>query len=284
MPARWRICTDCRKLPSDDLARSADRITPAKLPFDLDAGLLKKSFYELEEAFEGQQGLADLIERLAEKSAVFRDTLSARTEALSEEELETLVERMFTARRKIWQAFDAVGSAKVGAAMSDLLTGHGSLVQRMQRFEEAVPATGKAQRALRDVAAEVLHFTDPETYPLMTRWVWDQGTVSGAIREFIPGGDYLTDFPLGESPEMFEGVRVWMRDSLAELGVYRDLPYLMDVILAYQYSQYLRAMAEGFLRSDFGGQSDFTEQIRKLLGVETQRRFGGSRLKRDGLH
>ncbi|MGC8467993.1 MAG: hypothetical protein ACP5M3_07265, partial [Acidithiobacillus sp.] len=62
-------------MPSDDLARSAERITPTKLPFDLDAGLLKKSFYELEEAFEGQQGLADLIERLAEKSSIFRDTL-----------------------------------------------------------------------------------------------------------------------------------------------------------------------------------------------------------------
>jgi len=271
-------------LPSDSRPQSAERITPTKLPFDLDVGLLKKSFYELEEAFEGQQGLADLIKRLAEKSKIFRGILISRNAPLEEGELETLVERMFTARRKIWPAFEAVGAVRVGEAMSDLLKGHGSLVQRMQRFEEALPATGKAQRALRDVAAEILHFTDPEVYPLMTRWVWDQGTVSGAIREFIPGGDYLTDFPLGESPEMFEGVRVWMQESLAELGVYRDLPYLIDVILAYQYSQYLRAMAEGFLRSDFGGQSDFTEQIRKLLGVETQRRFGGSRLKRDGLH
>ena len=261
-----------------------ESVAPAKLPIDLDVGLLKKSFYELEEALEGQQGLSELIAMLEEKGKVFHTILSGIDQGVDEEQMSALVERMFTARRKLWPTLQELGPQAVGSAIQDLLTGHGDLSQRMHRFQEAIPAQGKAQRALRDMAAELLHFSDPEDYPLMTRWVWDQGTSSGAVREFVRGGDYITDFPLGESPEMFEGVREWMRQGLSELGVYRDLPYLIDVLLAYQYSQYLRAMAEGFLRSDFGGQSDFIEQIHKLLGVETRRRMGGSRIKGTDLH
>ncbi|PKY10643.1 hypothetical protein B1757_08685 [Acidithiobacillus marinus] len=264
--------------------RNEEHIVPATLPIELDKGLLNRSFYELEEAFEGQQGLADLVSSMAEKTASFRRLLLEEQQPLTETQMEHLVAQMFTARRKIWPLIAEQGTARVGELMRDLLTGHGDLVQRMTRFEEALPATGKVKRVIRDVAAEVLHFSDPERYPLMTRWVWDQGTTSGAIREFIRGGDYLTDFPFGESPEMFEGLRQWMRETLEELGVYRDVPYMVDIILAHQYSQYVRAMAEGFLRSDFGGQTDFTEQIRKLLGVEVQRRMGGSRIKRDDIH
>ncbi|MBU2760058.1 hypothetical protein [Acidithiobacillus sulfurivorans] len=264
--------------------RNEEHIVPATLPIELDKGLLNRSFYELEEAFEGQQGLADLVSSMAEKTASFRRLLLEEQQPLTETQMEHLVAQMFTARRKIWPLIKEQGAAKVGELMRDLLTGHGDLTQRMARFEEALPATGKVKRVIRDVAAEVLHFSDPERYPLMTRWVWDQGTTSGAIREFIRGGDYLTDFPFGESPEMFEGLRQWMRETLLELGVYRDVPYMVDIILSHQYSQYVRAMAEGFLRSDFGGQTDFTEQIRKLLGVEVQRRMGGSRLKRDDIH
>ncbi len=261
-----------------------ESVAPGKLPIELDHGLLKKSFYELEEALEGQQGLSDLIAMLEEKGQVFQSVLSGVDQGLDEEQMRRLVERMFTARRKLWTTLEELGPQLVGSAIADLLHGHGDLNQRMQRFQEAIPAQGKAQRALRDMAAELLHFSSPTVYPLMTRWVWDQGTSSGAVREFVRGGDYLSDFPFGESPEMFEGVREWMRQGLSELGVYRDLPYLIDVLLAYQYSQYLRAMAEGFLRSDFGGQSDFIEQIHKLLGVETQRRMGGSRIKGNDVH
>ena len=274
-----------RKLPADIYQdRNEEHIVPAILPIELDKGLLNRSFYELEEAFEGQQGLAELVTSLAEKTASFRRLLLEDQQPLTEVQMEHLVAQMFTARRKIWPLIQEQGPVKVGELMRELLVGHGDLTQRMARFDEALPATGKVKRVVRDMGAEVLHFSDPERYPLMTRWVWDQNTTSGAIREFIRGGDYLTDFPFGESPEMFEGLRQWMRDALLELGVYRDVPYMVDIILAHQYSQYVRAMAEGFLRSDFGGQTDFTEQIRKLLGVEVHRRMGGSRIKRDDIH
>ena len=271
-------------MPSEHFFRGDERIIPGKLPVDLDPGLLRKSFYELEEAFAGQQGLSDLASLLEEKAGIFREVLGRLGQPLTERELELLVERMFTARRKIWPAVIEAGAPAVTAAIQDLLAGYGDLRQRLQRFEEAIPASGKARRALRDVGAELLHFSDPARYPFMPRWVWHQETTSGAVREYVRGGDYLTEFPLGDAPEMFEGVRQWMRDVLEELGVYRNLPFIIDMLLAYQYSQYLRAMAEGFLRSDFGGQSDFTAQIRNLLGVETRRRLGGTRIRRDGLH
>lgn len=174
---------------------NAEHIVPASLPINLDKGLLKQSFYELEAAFEGQQGLAALVSSLAEKTASFRRLLLEDQQPLTDARMVHLVEQMFTARRKIWPVIEEQGAARVGEVMRDLLGGHGDLAQRMMRFEEALPATGKAKRVIRDMGAELLHFSDPERYPLMTRWVWDQSTNSGAVREFIRGGDYLTDFP-----------------------------------------------------------------------------------------
>ncbi|MHB1750788.1 MAG: hypothetical protein ACYCR3_11815, partial [Acidithiobacillus sp.] len=124
--------------------RNEEHIVPASLPIELDKGLLNRSFYEIEAAFEGQQGLADLVSSLTEKTASFRHLLLEDKQPLTDERMAHLVEQMFTARRKVWPVIEEQGPARVGEMMRDLLDGHGDLAQRMTRFEEALPATGKA--------------------------------------------------------------------------------------------------------------------------------------------
>ena len=42
---------------------------------------------------------------------------------------------------------------------------------------------------MRDLAAEVLHVTAPDRYPLMCRWVWDAKVKTGVLREiWLPRG------------------------------------------------------------------------------------------------
>lgn len=262
-----------------------ETITPAQLALPLDAGIFQRGFNALTQMLEAQGGIEAYLEQLRAKAALFQSLLSReQVRSLDASALHQLVEQMFTVRRKLWPVLHELGAEAVAEQVADLLYGNGPVAERMRRFEAVIPAEGKPKRSLRDFAAELLHFNDPERYPLMTRWVWDQGTVSGALREFVSGNDHMQEIPFGESPEVFEGARAWLREQLAEQGVYRDLPLLIDLILAHQYSEYLRAMAEGFLRSDFGGQSDPAEHISKLLGIDSHRRQGASRVKKETLH
>ena len=58
----------------------------------------------------------------------------------------------------------------------------GTADQRLSAFVASFP-TDREHRWSRDLAAEVLHFTAPERYPLMTRWVWDARVNTGVLRE-----------------------------------------------------------------------------------------------------
>ena len=60
--------------------------------------------------------------------------------------------------------------AGVGPLLEDLPD---LVAERIAAFVETFPA-GRALRWSRDLAAELLHYSDPERYPLMVRWVWAQ--------------------------------------------------------------------------------------------------------------
>lgn len=271
--------------PQDRGSAGGEIIAPAKLALQLDPGIFQNAFTALGQMLAEESGMDAYLDMLRDKVALFQGCLGREELAhLDLERLEHLVERMFTVRRRLWSSLQQMAPDVLADAIRDLLYGHGHVAARMQRFGDSIPAEGKVKRSVRDFAAELLHYNDPERYPLMDRWVWDQGTQSGALREFVRGNDHLQDVPFGESPEVFEGARQWVMAQLSEQGVYRDLPLMADLLFAYQYSEYLRAMAEGFLRSDFGGNSDPAEHIKKLLGIDSRRRQGTSRVKKETLH
>jgi hypothetical protein len=211
------------------------------------------------------------------------------------DEIESLLDHVFSARRRLYPALEAAGAAKVRAALVRLAHAGLPVAERLQTLVDAIPgaagmdrasikAANKLRRAAWDFAAELLHFGDPDKFPLMTRWVWDESTQSGALREFIRGNDAMKDIPLTNAPEMFEGARAWLTDQLRTEGIYRDLPLWIDLMLAQAYTNYLRAVAEGGLGGDFGRGTTPQEQLAKLLGIDRARRSGLSRVKKHALH
>ena len=136
----------------------------------------------------------------------------------------------------------------------------------MSRAE--IKAAGKVRRAAWDFAAELLHFSDPVRYPLMARWVWDAGTQSGAMREFVRGGEAMREIPFDNSPGLFEAGRRWIAERISAEGIYRDEPLWIDLVLAQAYTTYFRSVAEGSLGADFGRGVSANEQLKKLLGID----------------
>lgn len=281
-----------KKRPGAPAAIERDLIVPAELPILLDEDLFAHHLARLQQHAERDGGVEAYLDSLGTKQRLFAGALTRdRIGSLGLEEVEVLLDTVFTARRRIFPVLQAMGDEAVRRAVVDLLYAEGSIAARLEQFAAALPvpaggdrestkAAGKVRRAGFDFGAELVHFFDPVRYPLMARWVWDQGTVSGALREFIRGSDQMVEIPLGASPEMFEGVRQWLGQRIADQGVFRDLHFWIDLVLAQAYVTYFRSMAEGGLGGDFGRGARPEDQLKKLLGIDAGRKDGRTRVKK----
>jgi hypothetical protein len=270
---------------------ASDDIAPATLPVALDDALFKRHFAQLLRTAEPDGGIEEYVARLGGKQRGFAGAFAdSRVTPLTLPEVAALLERMFTVRRRIFPAFETLGEAHVGRLVLELVRGPGSVAQRMQRFVDAMPGTSgtdrestraaaKLRRAAWDFAAEAIHFSDPVRFPLMTRWVWDRATQSGALREFIRGGNTMAEIAFSNEPGVFEAARQWLAQRIAGEGIYRDVPLWIDLVLAQAYTTYLHAMAGGSLGAEFGRGAPPHEQLRKLLGIDAAARKTGSRVK-----
>lgn len=255
----------------------ADQIVAAELPLALDAGLFKHHCGKLLETAAQDGGIECWLAALRAKQQAFAQTL-ARGQ-VSATDIESLLGCVFTARRRLYPALQSIGMARTAALLADLAAGAMPPAQRLQNFVDAMPgaaeadresvkAAAKVRRAAWDFAAEALHFSDPVKYPLMSRWVWDEATQSGALREFIRGNDAMREIPFDNSPGLFEGARAWLAARIAEEGVYRDVPLWIDLVQAQAYTTYFRSFTEGSLGADFARGVTPHEQLKKLLGID----------------
>lgn len=263
--------------------RDAELIEPAALKVPLDAEICRGKLQRLLDDLSDRGGVDAFVTSLGKKHELFRSVLAPeQVEAMDRGTLDTLLECVFTVRRRLPAALSRVSHETLLEAVKALLYGRENLAERMRAFVATVPdADRKMKRATWDFAAELLHFRAPEHYPLMTRWVWDPNTVSGALREFLRGNDTLRHIPIDDRPGTFEGARVWFAEQLAALGFYRDVHFVVDLLLAQAYGDYVRAMASGMgiLSADFGAKNDPAELLAKLLGIDPARRSGRPRIK-----
>jgi hypothetical protein len=260
----------------------AETVEPVSLGIDLDAQVLDGALGQLFEDLDAEGGVERYVAALKLKAELFGRLLNRQAiDNLDAEGRDALLERIFPVRRRLAPAVRKLGVDGFRNAVRELLYGKGDLAERMAAFEAKIPAEGKARRTMRDLTAELLHFTDPERYPLMTRWVWDVRTDSGALRELTHRADHYDKLPVGGEPGVYEALRQWVVGQLESHHFYRDLAYVADLVLAQVYGVYIKSTAESFLRTDFGGGGgeEPAEHVRKLLGIDEQRRSGGTRLK-----
>ena len=278
------------------VARRTDGIVPAALELPFDEALFGQIFDNLKRHMEIDAGAEAYLQALGSKHDLFTRLLGqGEFHGLSMADVEGLLAHVFSARRRVFPALEAMGLPSVNQAIDQLLHGEQDLAARLEIFagriqipadavREARRQGQKLRRAMHDFGAELLHFSRPEVYPLMARWVWDPATVSGALREFIRGHEHMEVIPLGTAPEMFEGVRAWLGNLLQAQGLYRDIEWWVDLVEAEAYSAYFRAMAQGMLSADFGRSGGPEEHLKKFLGIDPARPGGHSRVKKAVLH
>ncbi|MHB8253650.1 MAG: hypothetical protein ACYDEV_08115 [Acidiferrobacter sp.] len=263
--------------------KETETVAPIALAVDLDGRIFTQKFARFLEILGESGGIDPFVAALTTKHELFARILGRpAVGGLDMDKVEMLVETIMPARKRAWPSLEALGIDALKNAIGELLYGAKPLADRMVAFTDAIPVTGglepkaekKVRRAISDFGAEMLHFRAPVQYPLMARWVWDQGTHAGAVRELVRGGDALDKVLLGAEPGVYEAARRWVAERMAENGMYRDPEFVVDMFFAHAYADYMRALSSGMglLNADFGGKEDPLEIVRKLLGIDAARR------------
>lgn len=269
-----------KRAASKAITVATDEVVPMELPVPLDPGVFQRHFTVLLAGMEQDGGADSFLAALAAKrQAVIDARECAQQSTFGLAALEGVLALVFTARRKLYPALADLGDERVVKLMDGLWFGASSPGTRLQQFVDAMPgaestdrasvkAAAKLRRAAWDFAAEMLHYGEVERYPLMSHWVWDQATQSGALREFVRGGDAMREVPFSNDPAVFEGARRWLAEQLAGQGIYRDEALWINLVLGQGYLAYFRSMTEGSLGADFGRGVPPNEQLKRLLGID----------------
>ena len=251
---------------------------------DLSGPRLRRAFEHLVAAAEDTGGVERYVGALALKASLFEEILGkGRVAQMSQDEFLDLAAFITPVRRRIAGWIGDFGYAALHRRIIGLLEGWSDTSTadaRMKAFVESFPQD-KEHRWVRDLAAEILHFTAPDRYPLMTRWVWDERVGTGVLREIWFADDVdAARITADNSFATYATLQAELEGFLKDNGVFRDLPFYCDMLMAHVYSGYINDRGGQYLRSDFTGAGDAMLHTRRMLGLDAvDTETGRTRLK-----
>ena len=261
--------------------------TPARPGLDLSGPKLRRAFKNLVASAEDTGGIERYVGALALKASLFEEVLGkARVGELTEPEFYDLAAFVTPVRRRIGAWLGRNGFAAMRERLVALLDGWSDLAtadQRLNAFVASFPGD-RGHRWSRDLAAEVLHFTAPERYPLMTRWMWDARVNTGVLREIWHSDNNVEPgtIAVGDGYATFATLREELEGFLQANGVFRDLAFYSDLLCAHIYAAYINDKGGQYLHADFcgGAKADSMAHTRRLLGLDAvDTETGRTRLK-----
>lgn len=267
------------------LARKPAAAPEPKGPvLDLSGPRLRRALEHLIESAEATGGVERYVGALALKASLFEEVLGkGRVAEMTEQEFLDLAAFITPVRRRVGPWLGANGFDRLHKRIVDLLDGWSDVDtadRRLRDFVMAFPAD-REHRWVRDLGAEILHFVAPDRYPLMTRWVWDRRVGTGALREIWFADDVdLARIEVEDDYRTFAKLGDELDRFLKENGVFRDLSFYADLLLAHVYAAYINDRGGQYLRSDFSSTGDPMAHTRRMLGLDAvDTETGRTRLK-----
>ena len=245
---------------------------PVRPVLHLSGPRLRSALEALIRGCEKDGGIERYVHALGLKSKLFQESLlNGKAHTLEATTFKTLSAFMAPVRRRIGPKLDADGFIAIREALVALLNGIQDTTTtdaRIHAFCLRFPQD-KQHRWVRDLAAETLHYADPERYPLMARWVWDAKTNTGVIREIWHGENVdHTVLDVSDDFETFLMLREELSQFLTDNGVFRDVPAYVDLLCAHVYAEYIGAQGGSYLRTDFAQADDPMQFVRRMLGLD----------------
>jgi hypothetical protein len=248
-----------------------DQPEPTGPVLDLSGPRLRRAFGDLATSAEPTGGIERYVTALALKASLFDEVLGKGADDLTEAEFLDLVAFMAPVRRRVGPILQERGFDAIRPLIARLLSEGDDTANadaRLAAFVLAFPE-GKEFRWVRDLGAEILHFTWPQAFPLMTRWVWDNRVGTGVLREIWHADD--VDLAQIDAPSEFatyQMLRHELDGFLAGEGVFRDRQWYVDLLLAHVYAGYINDRGGQYLRNDFTTEGDPMQHTRRMLGLD----------------
>jgi len=253
---------------------NADRMTTAldRPHLDLSGPQLTAALQTLIDGSEAHGGVERYVEAVKLKTTMFQEALQDNDPAqLDLETFKGLCTFMASVRRRVSAYLDEAAFCNMRDAIVELLTNARDTTTtdaRISAFCDRFPQD-KRHRWVRDLAGEILHNTNPERYPLMSRWVWDAGSNSGVIREIWHADDvdHMT-IPVADGYATFIMLREELSQFLTGNGLFDDILFYVDLLCAQVYAGYICEQGSTYLRADFATAEDPLAHTRRLLGLD----------------
>jgi hypothetical protein len=263
----WTITSPKAKAPA-----------PARPMLDLSGPKLRRAFQNLIESAEQTGGVEVYVGALALKASLFEELLGkGKVNDLTEAAFCDLAAFITPVRRRIGAWLGRNAFATMRGRLRPLLDGWsdlGTADQRLNGFVASFP-DDRAHRWARDLAAELLHFAAPERCPLMTRWMWDARVNTGVLREIWHSDNRDSGIiPVDDSLITFATLRDELEGFLQDNGVFRNLPFYIDLLCAHVYAGYINDKGGQYLHADFCGgtrndpMNDPMAHTRRMLGLD----------------
>ncbi len=268
----------------DAPALDAPASGPARPVLDLSGPALTQAFEALISGGEDQGGIESYATGLKSKAALFEQWLGGgRAAQLDLESFKLICAHIAPVRRRVGASLEVRGFEFFREAIVELLDGAEDAATadlRIADFTLRFPAD-REHRWVRDLAAELLHTTYPEPYPLMCRWVWDAAANPGVLREIWYGEDVdHKTIDVADDYATFQMLREELSQFLTDNGVFRDVLHYVDLLCAQVYAGYVDSQGGTYLRSDFSSPEDPMQYTRRLLGLDgLDSQTGRSRFK-----
>ena len=230
---------------------------------------------------EDHGGIERYVDALKLKSVMFQQALAGDSiDSLDLETFKSLCTFMATVRRRVGDWLNEAAFADMHEGIKELFADDNNVDARVDTFCARFP-NDKQHRWVRDLATEMLHNTDLERVPLMSRWVWDARANTGVIREIWHGDDVdHIRIPVGDGYGTYLMLREELSQFLSDEGFFRDVLQYVDVLCAQVYAQYICEQGGSYLRTDFSAPEDPMQHTRRLLGLDgVQPGNGKTRLK-----
>lgn len=245
------------------------------MQLELSGRKLKLALESLVARAEEQGGVEAYVEALKLKSQVFQGDLDL-------DGFKAMCAHMATVRRRVGCHLLPERFPDLQRRIEALLQGRedtSTTDQRIAAFCASFP-DDREHRWVRDLAAELLHYADPERYPLMTRWVWDARANTGVIREIWHAEDIDgISLEVPDDYATFLVLREELAQYLAANGVFRDVLFYVDVLMAQVYAGYIGERGGTYLRADFATPEDPMLHTRRILGLDGVNPSGKTKLK-----
>lgn len=215
----------------------------------------------------GEEEQVAIQSKIEGKGRLFR-RLFKKTPNLDEEEIRSILEAVYPARSRKSEFLKELGVQGFNRVIHQLLKGDEPVEERMDRFCSEFEEV--EHRAVFTLAAELLHFYDPESHPLWSYWAWGPESKTGALPLMTTSEVDLEAETPGETYLRVEEAVDEIEERMEDIGFgHLEPPMGTDVAMASIHCVYT------YLTLSMRMTQEFTELIpepqgyaEKLLGVD----------------